>query len=136
MLKGFKDFILRGNVVELAVAVVIGGAFTALVGAFGAALIDPVLAAFGGADSIGLGFELVSGNEATFVDIGAIITAAIIFLITAAIVYFLFVAPMNAYQERRKKQLDVEPEPEEVPADVELLREIRDLLAERRSSTD
>lgn len=133
MIKGLRDFILRGNVVELAVAVAIGAAFTALVGSFGTSIIDPILAALGGADSIGLGFEIRSGNEATYVDIGAIISAAITFLLTATVVYFLIVAPMNAYQERRKKQLGVEPEPEEVPADVELLREIRDLLAERRS---
>jgi large conductance mechanosensitive channel len=132
MLKGFKDFILRGNVVDLAVAVVIGAAFTALVTVFGEAIINPLLAAFGGTDSIGLGFQLVDGNDATFVDIGAVITAAITFLLTAAVVYFLVVGPMNALAERRRRQLDVEPTPEEVPADVELLREIRDLLAERR----
>lgn len=135
MLKGFKDFILRGNVIDLAVAVVIGAAFTALVTVFGEALINPILAAFGGEDAIGLGFELRDGNPATFVDFGAIITAAITFLLTAAIVYFIFVGPMNAFAERRKKQLDVEPEPEEIPADVELLREIRDLLSERRADT-
>jgi large conductance mechanosensitive channel len=135
MLKGFKDFILRGNVIDLAVAVVIGAAFTALVTVFGEALINPTLAALGGVDAIGLGFEIRSGNPATFVDLGAIITAAITFVLTAAIVYFIFVGPMNALAERRKKQLAVEPEPEEIPADVELLREIRDLLSERRSDT-
>jgi large conductance mechanosensitive channel len=136
MLKGFKDFIVRGNVIDLAVAVVIGGAFTALVAVFGTALINPVLAVFGGADASGLGFELLPGNEATFVDVGAIITAAILFIITAAVVYFIFVAPMNAYSERRKKKLGIDVEPEDIPADVELLREIRDLLAERRTSGD
>lgn len=135
MIQGFKDFILRGNVVELAVAVAIGAAFTAVVGAFGTAIIDPILAAIGGVDTAGIGFEIRSGNEATFVDIGAVISAAITFLLTAAVIYVLIVAPMNAFQERRKKQLDLDPEPEEVPADVELLREIRDLLAERRSET-
>jgi large conductance mechanosensitive channel len=136
MLKGFKDFILRGNVVDLAVAVVIGGAFTALVAVFGTALINPVIAVFGGDDADGFGFQILPGNEATFVDVGAIITAAILFIITAAVVYFIFVVPMNAYQERRKKKLGVEAEPEEIPADVELLREIRDLLAEGRTGGD
>jgi len=132
VLKGFKDFILRGNVVELAVAVVIGGAFTALVAVFGEAIINPLIAVIGGPDATGWGFQILAGNDATFVDLGAVVTAAITFLITAAVVYFLVVAPMNAYQARMKARLDVDPEPEEVPADVELLKEIRDLLAERR----
>jgi large conductance mechanosensitive channel len=134
VLKGFRDFILRGNVVELAVAVVIGGAFTALVTVFGTALINPLIAVFGGPDATGWGFQILAGNDATFVDIGAVVTAAITFLITAAVVYFLVVAPMNAYQSRVKAKLDVEPEHEDIPADVELLKEIRDLLAERRPS--
>ncbi len=132
VIKGFRDFILRGNVVELAVAVVIGGAFTALVAVFGEAIINPLIAVFGGPDATGWGFQILAGNDATFVDIGAVVTAAITFVITAAVVYFLVVAPMNAYQARVKAKLDVEPEPEEIPADVELLKEIRDLLAERR----
>ena len=129
MLKGFKDFILRGNVVELAVAVVIGGAFTALVTVFGEAVINPLIAVIGGPDADGLGFQILADNEATFVNVGAVITAIIAFLITAAVVYFFVVVPMNTLAERRKAQLDVEPEPEEVPADVALLTEIRDLLA-------
>ncbi len=133
MLKGFKDFILRGNVVELAVAVVIGGAFTALVGVFGESVINPLIAVFGGPDATGWGFQILAGNDATFVDVGAVITAAITFLLTAAVVYFLVVVPMNKLAERRKAQLDLEPEPEEVPADVALLTEIRDLLAQQRT---
>jgi large conductance mechanosensitive channel len=129
VLQGFKDFILRGNVVELAVAVVIGGAFTALVTVFGEAVINPLIAVIGGPDATGLGFQILADNEATFVDIGAVITAIIAFLITAAVVYFAVVVPMNKLAERRKAQLDLEPEPEEVPADVALLTEIRDLLA-------
>jgi large conductance mechanosensitive channel len=135
VLKGFKDFILRGNVLDLAVAVVIGGAFTALVAVFGESLINPVIAAFGGEDAIGLGFTIVEGNDATFVNIGAIITGAIIFVITAAVVYFVFVAPMNAFQERRKARLGVDDEQAEVPADVALLTEIRDLLQQQRTDT-
>lgn len=133
MLKGFRDFILRGNVVELAVAVVIGGAFTALVAVFGESIINPLLAVFGGPDATGWGFQILAGNEATFVDIGAVITAAITFLLTAAVVYFLVVVPMNKLADRRKAQLDLEPEPEEVPADIALLTEIRDLLVQQRS---
>jgi large conductance mechanosensitive channel len=136
VLKGFKDFLLRGNVVDLAVAVVIGGAFTAQVAGFGSAIINPIIAVFGGDDAQGVGFELVSGNEATFVDLGAVLTAIISFLITAAVVYFAFIVPMNAYQQRRKAKLDAEPEPEEIPADVALLAEIRDLLATGQQTSD
>lgn len=136
MLKGFRDFITRGNVVDLAVAVVIGGAFTAVVAVFGEALINPVVAALGGPDTEGLGFYLREGNDATFVNVGAIITAAITFLITAAVVYYVFVVPMNAYNERRKAKLGLEDEEPEVPADIELLTEIRDLLARRDGRVD
>jgi large conductance mechanosensitive channel len=132
MLKGFKDFIMRGNVIDLAVAVVIGTAFTALVKAFGDFIIAPILASLGGVDTAGWGFQIVAGNEATFVDIGAVIAAAITFLITAAVVYFVFVAPINKAREIQRKRLGVQDEPAEpAPTDVELLTEIRDLLRSR-----
>jgi len=129
VLQGFKDFILRGNVVELAVAVVIGGAFTALVGVFGEAVINPLIAVIGGPDADGLGFQILADNEATFVNIGAVITAVIAFLITAAVVYFFVVVPMNKLAERRAEKVGVEDEPAELAPDVALLTEIRDLLA-------
>lgn len=132
MISGFRDFILRGNVIDLAVAVVIGGAFTALVTVFGEALINPVVAAIGGPDADGWGVQLVEGNDATFLNFGLIVTAAITFLITAAVVYFVFVAPMNAYKERFAAKEEVE---EEAPADVALLIEIRDLLAQQRTDS-
>jgi len=134
MLKGFRDFIMRGNVIDLAVAVVVGGAFTALVTAFSAAIISPILAAIGGPDASGWGFQLVEGNDATFVNLGLLFTAAFSFLITAAVIYFVFVAPMNTYQTRRKAKLGAE-EAEEVPEDVALLTQIRDLLARERGGT-
>ena len=95
MLKGFKEFILRGNVIDLAVAVVIGAAFTALVTAITANLIQPVLNAFGGVEAGGWGFYINPEKPDTFINIGAIVTAIITFLITAAVVYFVFVAPMK-----------------------------------------
>lgn len=131
MVKGFKDFILRGNVIDLAVAVVIGAAFGAIVTAFTGSIIKPLIAAIGGAESPGLGFTLRTGNENTFVDFGAVITAAINFLIIAAVVYFILVLPMNKLKERRKS--GAEDGPAE-PTDVELLIEIRDLLARESSS--
>ncbi len=126
MLKGFKDFIMRGNVIDLAVAVVIGAAFAAIVDTVVSSIITPVLNAAGGASSEGLGFRILSGNPETFVDISAIINAVVVFLITAAVVYFIFVLPMNRLQERRKK--GEEPEPAAPAEDVILLQEIRDLL--------
>ncbi|WP_026549460.1 large conductance mechanosensitive channel protein MscL [Arthrobacter sp. Br18] len=129
MFKGFKNFILRGNVIELSIAVVIGAAFTALVGAFTQNIVQPLIAAAGGVDAEGFGFRIWAGNPATFVDIGAVLTAAVTFLITAAVVYFVFVLPMNRANAHTKARLSAE-EPEEipVPVDTALLTEMRDLL--------
>jgi large conductance mechanosensitive channel len=132
MLKGFKEFILRGNVIELAIAVVIGTAFTALVTGFTTFIIKPVIAAFGGHSVEGLAFYLVPANKATLVDIGSLLTAFITFLITAAVVYFLFVLPMNKLNERRKRGAATEVVEPAIPTELELLIEIRDLLATQR----
>ena len=131
MLKGFKDFILRGNVIELSIAVVVGTAFTALVGTFTSNIVNPIIAAAGGVETNGLGFHIWRGNDKTFVNIGAVVTAFITFLITAAVVYFIFVAPMNRINRMVKKRVAA-PEPEDapLPADTALLAEIRDLLAQ------
>lgn len=129
MLKGFREFIMRGNVVDLAVAVVIGAAFAAIVDTVVSAILTPVLNAAGGGEVEGLGFEIISGNEQTYVDLAAIVNALIVFLITAAVVYFIFVVPMNRFQERRKRGR--EPEPEAPAEDIILLQEIRDLLKAR-----
>lgn len=127
MIKGFREFIMRGNVVDLAVAVVIGGAFGAIVTKFVEAIINPIVASLGGGGAIGLGIQLGdANNEATFLNIGAVITAIINFLIIAAVVYFILVVPMNKLQERRKAGVAEEPA---APAeDVLVLQEIRDLL--------
>ena len=74
MLQGFKDFIMRGNVIDLAVGVIIGSAFTAIVTALTDSLIQPIINSFGSADYAGLGFQITE-NESTFIDFGAIITA-------------------------------------------------------------
>jgi len=130
MLKGFKDFILRGNVIELSIAVVVGTAFTALVSAFTSNIVNPIIAAAGGVQTQGLGFHIWPGNDKTFVNIGAVLTAFLTFLITAAVVYFIFVAPMNRINRMVKNRLSAaEPEEEPIPADTALLAEIRDLLA-------
>lgn len=128
MLKGFKDFILRGNVVELAVAVVIGAAFTGLVTAFSTNIINPIIASIGGTDYAGLGFEIISRNHNTFVDFGAVVTAILNFLIISAVIYFIFVAPMNKLNEVIAKRSKVAEEDKPVAVEVQLLTEIRDLL--------
>lgn len=128
MLAGFKTFIMRGNVIDLAVAFVLGVAFKAVVDALVAGLIDPLVAAIFGnpsLDSVG-NFTL---NNAVF-SIGVILTALIHFVLIAAAVYFIVVLPMNKLAERRKA--GTEPEPEAPAEDVLLLQEIRDLLATRR----
>ena len=133
MIKGFKDFLLRGNVIDLAVAVVIGAAFATLVKAFTDNLINPVLAALGSKDVGAFGFSLRHGTtkieESTLVNVGEIITACINFVIVAAIVYFVFVAPVNTLMERRKR--GQESPVEATPEDILLLQEIRDLLRAR-----
>lgn len=136
MLKGFKEFIMRGNVIELAIAVVIGTAFTAIVTSITDGIINPLIASVGSAGEVsGLNFEIRPSvaNHATEVDINGILTAIINFLIVAAIVYFLIVAPMNALMERRRR--GEEPEPAAPAEDILLLQEIRDLLRDRPSAS-
>jgi len=127
MLKGFKDFLLRGNIVDLAVAVVIGTAFTALVTAFTESFLLPLIGLVGGGGVNG-GSLVVNEQEFTF---GVFINAVITFVLTAAVVYFAVVLPMKAIIERRKR--GEEPGPAE-PTQVELLAEIRDLLRAQQGS--
>lgn len=130
MLKGFKEFIMRGNVIDLAVAVVVGAAFAAVVEQVVSSLVTPILNAAGGAEVGGLKWEIISGRPDTAMDFAAIINAVIVFLITAAVVYFVLVMPMNTFAEARKRRLGIEDE-QEVSDEVATLREIRDLLAQR-----
>jgi large conductance mechanosensitive channel len=129
VIKGFKDFIMRGNVVDLAVAVVIGAAFSGVVTSFTQNFVNPLIAAFGGSNVNGLAWQIIGSNSKTVMDFGAIITAVINFLIVAAVVYFLVVTPMNLLAERRKR--GEEPEPKAPAEDIVLLQEIRDLLRQR-----
>ena len=132
MIKGFKEFILRGNVVDLAVAVVIGAAFTMIVTSIVAGIIDPLIALIFQADSldeVGPTLVGISGNE-VFFPLGAILGAIINFLAVAVVVYFVFVFPMNRWKERieAKKSVDASSE-DTLPTEQELLVQIRDLLA-------
>lgn len=128
MIKGFKEFLLRGNVLDLAVGIAIGVAFTALVDAFGQYLVNPIIALVGGNNINGFAWTILSGNPKTTIDFGALINAGIVFIVTMAVLYFVVVAPVSKIQERRRRG---EVEPEEEPEDVVLLREIRDALRER-----
>jgi len=125
VIKGFKDFILRGNVVDLAVAVVIGAAFGSIVTAFTQRILQPLLNAITPPESPGFGVEVVPGKESTYIDVASVITSALNFLIVAGVVYFLIVLPLNHLKERRKRGEESGPAE---PTDVELLTEIRDLL--------
>jgi large conductance mechanosensitive channel len=123
MLKGFRDFIMRGNVIELAVAVALGTAFTGIVSQFGESFIDPLIGLIGGGGLEGGKFTV---NGQVF-DWAAFVNAMIFFGLTAAVIYFLVVAPYNAFEERRRRgRGPIDPPPP--PDDIVLLTEIRDLL--------
>lgn len=126
MLNGFKEFISRGNAIDLAVGVIIGGAFAPIIAAVTAVILGIIGGLFGQPN-----FDMVGSfyvNEAQILP-GAIITAIFNFLIVAAALYYFIVVPMNRLAASRKKE-DVEPA---APAadDVRVLTEIRDLLATR-----
>ena len=128
MIKGFKEFVLRGNVIDLAVAVAVGTALAALVAAVTQAIIEPIvgwiLSLLGGSDgSIGGTVTLAPGYEINFaLLIGAVIT----FFVTLAALYFFFVLPMNKYRSMTGQGgVDTRP------PDVQLLEEIRDLLKQQ-----
>ncbi len=119
MLEGFKQFIMRGNLVELAVAFVIGAAFAAVVTAFVGVIMSLVGIVFGGPPN----FDAVAIGDLV---VGPFITAVVSFLVIAVVVYFFVVVPYNKIQERRAKGEEPTPPSEEVT----LLTQIRDLLSE------
>ncbi|MGB3375537.1 MAG: large conductance mechanosensitive channel protein MscL [Microbacterium sp.] len=120
MLKGFKEFIAQGNVIDLAVAVVIGTAFSAVVSVIVDRLVNPIIGLLFQADSL-------DGVKVGVIGIGAIIGAIINFLAVALVVYFVFVLPMNKYKERQAAKNPAVDE-ETLPTEQELLIEIRDAL--------
>ena len=133
MLKEFKAFILKGNVVDLSTGVIIGAAFGTIVTAFTNGIIEPLLKAIGGNPNVSLGIKIGHfTNEKgevipNMLDIGMIINAVIGFLITAAVIFFVIVKPVNALLAKMKKEEAVAPPPAPA-ADIVLLTEIRDLL--------
>ncbi|MCR2799424.1 large conductance mechanosensitive channel protein MscL [Microbacterium sp. zg-Y818] len=136
MIKGFKDFIMRGNVIDLAVAVVIGGAFTALVNAVVSTIITPIVALFYEENQDGIAGPTIYGiygQPVTF-PLGELISAVISFFAVALVVYFVFVVPMNRWKERQARKAGVtEAEENKLPTEQELLVQIRDLLEKQRA---
>ena len=123
MLKGFKEFLMRGNVVDFAVAVVIGAAFTAVVTSLTTGIITPLVGAILGGTDFSKEVATINGVEFAW---GTVVDAVINFVLVAAVIYFVVVVPMKHLQERRSSG------DEDVPPDeVELLTEIRDLLKSR-----
>jgi large conductance mechanosensitive channel len=140
MFKGFKEFIMRGNVMDLAVAVVIGAAFTLVINSVVTGIINPLIGAVFNAKSLNsvliLEIPTVSGGHAKIL-FGAFIAALIQFIIVAAVVYFAVVVPVNhllkmAAERRKVGAVEDEDTP---PTELDLLAEIRDLLAEDRVSS-
>src|SRR3954447_20224410 len=127
VLKGFKDFVLRGNVVDLAVAVVIGAAFTAVVNSFAANFLTPLIGLAGGGGKLG-GQLSVHGQTFKW---GAFLSQLITFLLTAAVVYFLVVLPLRPSCDRGGRGEEKGPVQ---PTQIELLVEIRDLLRAQQAA--
>jgi large conductance mechanosensitive channel len=126
VVSGFREFVLRGNAIELAVGVVIGAAFNALVTSVVTYLINPIVGAIFGKPDFNALWDITLRHGAT-ISVGHILTALVQFLIVAVAVYFVIVLPMNKLNERmagKKETVAAAPTP-----DVQLLTEIRDLLA-------
>jgi large conductance mechanosensitive channel len=112
ILKEFREFVLRGNVVDLAVAVVIGAAFGAVVTAFVADIVTPLIAAIGGKPDFGALSFTINGSNFRY---GDFINAIISFLIIAAVIFFFVVKPLNTFMARRKTEPPVDEENRDCP---------------------
>jgi large conductance mechanosensitive channel len=111
-MRGFKNFLLRGDVIVIAVGLVVALAFSMLIAAFTTDIINPIVARFQGGTSQGLGIQLGSDhNPKTFLDLGAFISAIIYFIIFIAVVYFLIVVPYKHVQARRGQVVFGDPAP-------------------------
>lgn len=127
MLKGFKEFISRGNAIDLAVGVVIGAAFGAITTALVENFINPLIAGIFGQPNFDNFLAFHIGDA--LVQPGAVLTALVNFLLVAAAIYFLIVVPMNRLAAKKEVEEEVS-----VADDVKLLTEIRDLLAAQNGS--
>ncbi len=125
MFKGFKEFISKGNVIDVAVGFVAGAAFTALVTGITGAIITPMIGLISG-DGVDAGVITINGQV---FDVTAVINAIITFILTMAVLYFIFVAPINRWRDRNQKDEEIRTP----VTDIELLTEIRDLLKRNAS---
>ena len=125
MLKGFRDFLLRGNIVDLAVGVVIGVAFGNVVTQLTKSFLEPLIKLVTGGHQVGGVYRV---NGVAF-DYGAFINVVVTFVLTAAVLYFVVVTPMNKLATMRKSK-GVPPEPAAPSPEVALLTEIRDALCQ------
>jgi large conductance mechanosensitive channel len=129
MLKGFREFIMKGNVLDLAVAVIIGAAFAQVVNALVQSVLMPAISALVGSPNFdSFAMVTLNGNDIRF---GVLLTALVNFLLVAAAVYFAIVLPMNKMIEARNRRLGIAPVDEETDPQVQLLTEIRDALHQR-----
>jgi large conductance mechanosensitive channel len=112
MIKGFKNFLMQGSVVVIAIGLMVALAFSTLIKAFTDAIVNPILNRFQGGSGIGLGIQLGDkGNPKTFLDIGAVISAVIYFVVFMGVLYFLIVVPYKTLMARRGETVFSEPEP-------------------------
>lgn len=112
IITGFKNFLMRGDIVVVAVGLAVALAFSTLISAFTTSIIQPLVNRIGGKHPVAFGVQLgAAGNKTTFLDFGALISAAIYFVIYVAVVYFLIVMPYKAIQARRGVTVFGEPAP-------------------------
>jgi large conductance mechanosensitive channel len=110
-MRGLRNFLMRGDVIVVAVGLVVALAFSMLITAFTTDIINPIVAAAGGKTGNGLGFYVSDHNQKTFVDIGAFISAIIFFVIFISVVYFVIVVPYKHVQARRGQVVFGDPAP-------------------------
>ncbi|MEU5209533.1 large conductance mechanosensitive channel protein MscL [Streptomyces sp. NPDC020742] len=141
VLQGFKEFLMRGNVIELAVAVVVGAAFTNIVNAVVKGVINPIVGALGSQNldhyqscltaTCAKDSKTGAFTDGVYILWGSVLSAALTFLITAAVVYFLMILPINKWKERQAARKPAEDTPVD-PTEIQLLIEIRDALLAQR----
>lgn len=129
MIKEFKEFISKGNVMDMAVGIIIGGAFTAIVTALVDSILMPLIGAISGGNSVA-DMSVMVGNAC--IGYGAFIQAIINFLLIAWVLFMIIKAFNKANAVTAKDEEEAPAEPEAVPADIELLTEIRDMLREKK----
>ena len=135
MIKGFRSFLLRGEIVVIAIGLIVATALSTLIKSFTSNVVNPIINRAQGKQPIALGVQLgAKGNNSTFLNFGNFISDIIYFAIFMAVVYFLIVLPMNKIQARRAaKTAKGEPDPAPKPEDIILLEQIRDLLARQNA---